>query len=57
MTIDGIPWQGAPCPDCGRELDTEPVASSQSLRVAYTCSVHGLIYIEDRFPDVRTPEA
>lgn len=48
---DDFPWQGPPCPDCGRELNSESVQAGESIRVAYSCPEHGLISIIDPFDE------
>lgn len=50
MTIDGISWDGPPCPECGGELDVEPIVGGGEVRVAYTCPVHGVVGVADPFP-------
>ena len=44
-----VPWQGPTCPQCGTELDVEPIVTSDDLRVGYSCEVHGLVSIADPF--------
>lgn len=50
MADDCIAWNGPSCPDCGGELDVEPIAAGGVLRVAYTCPTHGLVQLADPFP-------
>jgi hypothetical protein len=45
-------WSGARCPDCGRELDVEPIAAeavegSAHLAIVYICPVHGPVSLTD----------
>ncbi len=45
-------WSGARCPDCGRELDVEPIAAeavegSAHLAIVYICAVHGPVSLTD----------
>ena len=49
MSGDGIEWSGPSCPTCGRELDAEPVASSERITVAYSCPEHGVVSLVDPF--------
>lgn len=44
---DAVPWHGPNCPQCGTELDVEPIAIDQTIRVGYICSTHGLVSIAD----------
>lgn len=39
---DGIPWDGPKCPRCDREMDAEPVVSSDGIIVVFSCPVHGI---------------
>lgn len=56
MTPDSLPWRGPPCPECGRELDAETIASSTGLAVVYTCPDHGVMAAEtDLFGDAGEP--
>jgi hypothetical protein len=48
---DAFPWHGPTCPQCGRELDVEPVATGAGVRVGYACERHGLVSIADPFDD------
>ena len=43
MTDDGIEWEGAACPDCGRELMPEALVHSDGIAVVYACSEHGIL--------------
>ena len=45
-------WSGARCPECGRELDVEPIAAeavegSAHLTIVHICAVHGPVSLTD----------
>ena len=46
---DALPWHGPACPQCGRELDVEPITTGTGIRAGYTCHIHGLVSIVDPF--------
>lgn len=51
MANDGITWEGPPCPECGHELDPEPISTRQQMKIAYTCPTHGIVSVGDIFPE------
>ena len=51
-TLKGLPWHGPSCPECGVELDVEPVGIDRGIRVGYTCEVHGFVSMLDPFDAV-----
>ena len=48
---DALPWHGPTCPHCGGELDVEPISTDTGIRVAYNCTVHGLVSLADPFDE------
>ena len=46
---DTLPWYGPTCPQCGAELNVEPILTSTEMRIGYSCIVHGLVSIADPF--------
>lgn len=58
MTPDSLPWHGPDCPQCGRELDVETLASSTGLTVVYMCRKHGVMALEtDLFGNPSEPDS
>jgi len=49
LADDSPPWHGPGCPQCGAELDVEPIADGLIVRVGYGCAVHGLVSVADPF--------
>ena len=46
---DALLWHGPACPQCGTELNVEPIAADHTIRIAYTCNTHGVISTADPF--------